>query len=111
MSIEFVNDLALRLVAEDFSNGHMPNQGGPTKTSRAMAIIHLAAHDAYAQVTSAFGPRLSGLPPKPPGTATDDAAGTVALLAAGYRAAERLYPDFVALIATLRPPHTGPTRS
>ena len=56
MSIEIINDLSLRLVAEDFSNGHAAaaNNGGPTKTARAMAIIHLAAHDAYAQVTAAF---------------------------------------------------------
>ena len=109
MSIEIINDLSLRLVAEDFSNDHAAaaNNGGPTKTARAMAIIHLAAHDAYAQVTAAFAAKLSGLPPKPVGSASDDAAGTVALLAAGFRAAERLYPDFAATIATLRPMHSG----
>ncbi len=109
MSIEIINDLSMRLVADDFSNGHasVANNGGPTKTARAMAIIHLAAHDAYAQVTAAFPAMLSGLPPKPAGSASDDAAGTVALLAAGFRAAERLYPDFGATIAMLRPMHSG----
>jgi hypothetical protein len=52
MSILNINDLALQLVALDFSDGHMPTNGGPTKTSRALAIIHLAAHDAYAQVSA-----------------------------------------------------------
>ena len=47
MSILNINDLALQLVALDFSDGHTPTNGGPTKTSRALAIIHLAAHDAY----------------------------------------------------------------
>ncbi len=107
MSIEIINDLSMRLVADDYSNGHSPNQAGPTKTSRAMAIIHLASHDAYAVVTGAFAAQMSGLPPKPAGSASTDAAGTVALLAAGFRAAERLYPDFANTVASLRPPHTG----
>ena len=104
MSIEIINDLAMRLVAEDFSNGHKPTQGGPTKTSRAMALIHLAAHDAYAQVTGKFPARLGGLP-SPPSGGTGDDRGTVALLAAGFRMAEKLYPDFGSVIAQLRPMH------
>ena len=53
MSILIINSMALELVAKDFSDGHSPSNGGPTKTSRALAIIHLAARDAYAKVTSA----------------------------------------------------------
>jgi hypothetical protein len=94
MSILRLNDLALELVARDFSDGHAPNNGGPTKTSRALAIIHLAAHDAYARVTGAFAPRLGTLPNLPSGLGTDDATGTVAMLSAGLLAAEQLYPDF-----------------
>jgi hypothetical protein len=95
MSILSLNDLALELVARDFSDGHAPNNGGPTKTSRALAIIHLAAHDAYAQVTTpVLKPRLAMLPVKPAGLASDDATGTVAMLSAGILAAEQLYPDF-----------------
>jgi membrane-associated phospholipid phosphatase len=94
-----INDLALELVARDFSDGHMPNNGGPTKTSRALAIIHLAAHDAYAQVTGFLKPKLGSLPPLPPSLPKDEPTGTVALLSAGLFAAERLYPDFVELIA------------
>jgi hypothetical protein len=94
-----INDLALKLVALDFSDDHPPNNAGPTKTSRALAIIHLAAHDAYAQVTSMLKPKLGSLPLPPTSLAKDDAAGTVAMLSAGLLAAERLYPDFAGFIA------------
>ena len=87
MSILIVNKLCLELVAKDFSDGHAPNNGGPTKTSRALAIIHLAARDAYAKVTSAFAPRLAGLPSPPSGLGTDDPTGASAVLGAGIRAA------------------------
>ncbi len=94
MTILLINDLALELVARDFSDGHVPNNAGPTKTSRALAIIHLAAYDAYAKVTEALSPRLGTLPNKPSGLGSDDTTGTVALLSAGLLAAEQLYPDF-----------------
>src|SRR5258705_8649288 len=87
MSVLGINKLALDLVARDFSDGHTPNNGGPTKTSRALAIIHLAARDAYAKVTSAYPARLSGLPNPPAGLGTDDATGASAVLGAGIRAA------------------------
>jgi hypothetical protein len=99
MSILRINDLALELVKKDFSDGHSPNNGGPTKTSRALAIIHLAAHDAYAKVTNKFAPRLTNLPNPPQGLGDLDAAANAALLSAGIVAAEKLYPDFVDFIA------------
>ena len=36
MSILNINDLALELVARDFSNGHPPTNGGPTKTHKLL---------------------------------------------------------------------------
>lgn len=93
MTIQKINKLALELVKRDFSNGHAPTNGGPTKTSRALAIIHLAAHDAYAKVTGLLTPRLGTLPNVPAGIGNDDATGTVALLSAGIQAALKLYPD------------------
>jgi hypothetical protein len=101
MSILSINDLALDLVARDFSNGNDPTNGGPTKTSRALAIIHLAAHDAYAKVTGKFAPKLGNnlLPEPPAGTASNETTGTAALLGAGIRAATRLYPDEYSFIA------------
>ena len=99
MSIQKINDLALDLVARDFSDGHQPTNGGPTKTSRALAIIHLAAHDAYAKMTGFMVPRLATLPGLPAGVGTDEATGTIALLSAGLHAAALLYPDDASFIA------------
>ncbi len=99
MSILNINDLALELVARDFSNDHTPNNPGPTKTSRALAIIHLAAHDAYAQVTKELKPRLKTLPIFPSSLENKPANACLALLGAGFRAAAILYPDFKEFIA------------
>jgi membrane-associated phospholipid phosphatase len=87
MNILKINKLALDLVAMDFSDNNKPDNGGPTKTSRALAIIHLAARDAYAKVTSTLTPKLAGLP-NPPVGVTD---GEAAVLGAGIRAATLLY--------------------
>ncbi len=100
MSILSVNRLALKLVAMDFSNGHAPNQAGPAKTARALDIIHLAARDAFASVTSVYPPQLSALP-SPPATFTkNDATGLAADLGAGLRTSALLYPYFTAFINT-----------
>lgn len=100
MSIQAINDLALKLVARDFSNGHAPDNAGPTKTSRALAIIHLAAHDAFAKVTGKLTPLLETLPTLPGGLAQDEATGIAALSAAGITAAERLYPTLTDFVRT-----------
>ena len=102
MSILKINEIALQLVANDFSKAPpaRPTNGGPTKTSRALAIIHLAAHDAYAKVTGQLAPRLAMLPALPMGLPTTPDAGTDALLGAGLRAAVRLYPDDSDFIST-----------
>ena len=45
------NQVALDAVRSDFTPGNKdekPEQGGPTRTSRALAIIHLAMYDAHA---------------------------------------------------------------
>ncbi len=93
MSILGINDLALDLVARDFSYGHAPSNGGPTKTSRALAIIHLAAHDAYGAVGGKLTPQLGGLPALPGGVAPTEENARAALAAAALRACEALYPD------------------
>jgi PAP2 superfamily len=99
MSILDINNLALELVALDFSNGHVPNNDGPTETARALAIIHLAAHDAYAQVTKEIQPRLKNLPQLPSSIEHKSSTGSIALLGAGFRASAILYPDFQEFIA------------
>jgi hypothetical protein len=98
MDILAINKLALNLVARDFSDGHTPNNGGPTKTARALAIIHLAARDAYAKVTGAYPAKLAGLPNKPAALGTTDPIGNSAVIGAGIRACALLYPDFSAFI-------------
>jgi len=98
MSVLSLNKMALDLAAKDFSDGHNPTNGGPTKTARALAIFHLAARDAYAMVTSAYKAKLGGLPPVPAGFGTTPAIGESAAIGAGIRAALLLYPDFSAFI-------------
>jgi Vanadium chloroperoxidase N-terminal domain len=51
-SIEFWHDVCMEIVRRDFSkksdgSAPSPDQGGPTRTSRALAIAHLAMHDAH----------------------------------------------------------------
>jgi len=99
MNILDINALALELVARDFSNGHLATNAGPTKTSRALALIHLAAHDAYAAITSFLPSILAPLPTLPVGIGTDEATGTAALLSAALQAATALYPDDAQFIA------------
>ena len=101
MSILNINDLALKLVALDFSDGHMPNNGGPTKTSRALAIIHLSAHHQYAQIAkpTILKVKLKSIPIPPSTLGNSPAISCAALLGAGLRAAKLLYPDFEKFIA------------
>ena len=100
MEIMLLNDFALRLVANDFSKPSpaKPTNGGPTKTSRALAIIHLAARDAYAKVTGAYPALLASLPAPPAAIGNSDTAGSAAMYSAGIAAAKLLYPDDLAFI-------------
>ncbi len=99
MSILAINDLALELVARDFSNGHPATNAGPTKTSRALAIIHLAGHDAYGNVSGKLTPKLPGLPAVPGAVTNTQANAEAALAAASLHACAALYPDDAALIS------------
>jgi hypothetical protein len=60
-SILHWNQIAIDANKTDFSSPTandrvMPQQGGPTRTSRALAIVHLAMYDAYVGVKSGTGP-------------------------------------------------------
>lgn len=49
-AILFWNEIAIDANKVDFSgtsSTEMPQQGGPTRTSRALAIVHIAMYDAY----------------------------------------------------------------
>mgnify|MGYP000721104470 CR=1 FL=1 len=82
--ILYWNNVALEANRTDFSNlpatgAPSPEQGGPTLSSRALAIVHLAMYDAHAGVVNSPAlPRyLPGLPPPAAGAS---AAAAVAKL-------------------------------
>lgn len=85
-AILYWNQVALDATKIDFSTdtpekGPDPQQGGPTRTSRALAIIHLAMYDAYIGVRG--GPRyLSYIASETPGTADLQAAQAAVAAAA-----------------------------
>jgi hypothetical protein len=61
---------------------------GPIGSSRALAIVHLAMHDAYFTITpAAHGPYLEAPPPAPPGASSD-----AAIAAAAHATLSALYP-------------------
>lgn len=87
-SILFWNAVALEANRESFTNGKN-EQPGPTLSSRALAIVHLAMYDAYAAFDPTAGAAyLSGLPPAPPPPASAQAA----VAAAAYFTLAALYP-------------------
>lgn len=90
-SIQFWSDVCLEVVRRDFTkkadgSAASPDQGGPTRTSRALAIIHLAMHDAFFGATdpaSTYHQRLAAplsLPPTPPVISVDSAMGSAAAI-------------------------------
>jgi hypothetical protein len=83
------NDVALEANRISFTEDEKREQGGPTLSSRALSIVHLAMHDAYVGIsgTLAFGPYMGPLPAAPPG-----ASFRAAIAGAAYTALVALYP-------------------
>lgn len=80
-SILFWNAVALEANRVSHSDPDKREQNGPTLSSRALAIVHLAMYDAYAGVenNAATFPRyLPAPPPPPPGTSHRDAVAGAA---------------------------------
>jgi membrane-associated phospholipid phosphatase len=77
--ILFWNQVALEANRISHTNG-LDEQTGPTLSSRALAIVHLAMYDAYAGVdtASALPPYLAGLPAPGPGASVDSAVAAAA---------------------------------
>lgn len=79
-SILYWNDVALE--ANRVSHSNTANeQTGPPLSSRALAIVHLAAHDAFAGASghpAHLPPYLPGLPAAPAGASVDAAVATAA---------------------------------
>jgi membrane-associated phospholipid phosphatase len=88
-SILYWNDVALEANRTSHTNG-ANEQTGPTLSSRALAIVHLAMYDAFAGISKTPGvlpPYLSGLPIPPAGAGID-----AAVAAAAYDTLFNLYP-------------------
>lgn len=94
--ILYWNNVALEANKRDFTmvppgeDGPRPEQGGPTLSSRALAIIHLAMYDAHAGVVNnpVSLPRYLASPPTPAGGASAGAA----VAAAAHACLSALYP-------------------
>lgn len=87
--ILYWNAVALEANRVSHTNG-ANEQTGPTLSSRALAIVHLAAYDAFAGVTKApalLPPYLPGLPVPPAGAGLE-----AAVAAAAYDTLLALFP-------------------
>ncbi|MBK7549657.1 MAG: hypothetical protein IPI20_18425 [Rhodoferax sp.] len=93
-SILYWNGVALEANRRDFSNvpgteKPAPEQGGPTLSSRALAIVHLAMYDAHAGVVNiAALPRYLATPPNP----AAGASAAAAVAAAAHDCLSALFP-------------------
>lgn len=70
-----------------------PEQKGPTRTSRVLAIAHLAMYDAWNSISPVAAPYLAKLPPAPAG-----ADAGIAALSATAHVIKTLYPRQVTTI-------------
>ena len=91
-SILFWNAVALEANRVSHSDPDKREQNGPTLSSRAIAIVHLAMYDAYAGVVGGAGfPRYLGpVPPAP--VAPPGAVARDAVAGAAFRTLSALYP-------------------
>jgi Vanadium chloroperoxidase N-terminal domain/PAP2 superfamily len=81
------NQIALDATKTDFSTSDpsvnpSPEQGGPTRTSRALAIVHLAMYDAYVGIKGGATKYLSYATGETPGTSDLQAAQAAVATAA-----------------------------
>ena len=88
-SILFWNAVALEANRVSHSDPDKREQNGPTLSSRALAIVHLAMYDAFAGIVGGAGfPRYLNPAPAPAGTSARDAVAGAAhtTLSALFRA-------------------------
>ncbi len=86
-AILYWNDVSLEANRVSHTNGKN-EQTGPTLSSRALAIVHLAMYDAFVGVSKKLTPYLPGLP-APVGGASVEAA----IAAAAHATLSRLFPS------------------
>lgn len=71
------NAIALDAIKNDYDVGATPDQGGPGKSARALAIVHVAMYDALMTIVPRYLPyRFHGL--ALPGTSIEAAVATAA---------------------------------
>jgi vanadium chloroperoxidase len=87
-SILFWNAVSLEANRVSHSDPDKREQNGPTLSSRALAIIHLAMYDAYAGIVGGAFPRYLNPPPPPAGASARNAVAGAAYttLVSLYRA-------------------------
>ncbi len=93
------NAIALVAVVDDHSGTFgAPEQGGPTRTARALAIVHIAMYDAVNAIVGGYEPYLAvtGLPP---GT-IENASLEAAVAQAAHDTLVALYPSQDAVFDT-----------
>ena len=98
--ILYWNDEASESNRRDFTRMSPPEQGGPTLSSRAFAIAHLAMYDGWFGVTGGKPPYLATpyAGAIPAGMTTQEAAA-IALGAAAHQALVKLFPAQTAELA------------
>ena len=80
-AILFWNNIALNAVANDHTGAAQSvNQRGPTRTSRALAIVHVAMFDAFNVISRKFTPYLQNLPSAPGGASKEAAIAQAAFI-------------------------------
>lgn len=78
-SILFWNAVALEAVKVSHTDPDKREQNGPTLSTRALAIVHLAMYDAYAGIIGGLGfPRYLSPAPPPAGISAPDAVAGAA---------------------------------
>lgn len=86
-AILYWNEVSLEANRVSHSNGKN-EQTGPTLSSRALAIVHLAMYDAFVGVSKKLTPYLPGLPAPVAGASVD-----AAIAAAAHATLSRLFPS------------------
>jgi Vanadium chloroperoxidase N-terminal domain len=98
-AVLFWNGVLLEAMKDDSQKETaQQEQGGPTRTSRATAIVHAAIHNAVNRVQKfyAFYQDPKTKQPGPPGAAPPNARQEAAGAGAAYRALVALYPSQMA---------------
>jgi vanadium chloroperoxidase len=85
--ILYWNDVSLEANRVSHTNGKN-EQTGPTLSSRALAIVHLAMYDAFVGVSKKLTPYLPGLPAPVAGASVD-----AAIAAAAHATLSKLFPS------------------